>query len=74
MHGTLSLDTSDLLGKNVLYIKNPEKHTTIAEEVVCTTMPLQIAASTIAQVWRCFKRCTLCWMLYNFALCGALLI
>jgi hypothetical protein len=45
MHGTLSLDTSDLLRKNILYIKNPEKHTTIAEEVVCTTMPLQIAAS-----------------------------
>jgi hypothetical protein len=45
MHGTLSLDKSYILGKNILYIKNSEKRTTIAEEVVCTTMPLQIAAS-----------------------------
>jgi hypothetical protein len=32
-------------GQNVIYIKNLEQRTTIAEEVVRTTMPLQIAAS-----------------------------
>jgi hypothetical protein len=32
-------------GQNIIYIKNPEQRTIIAEEVVHTTMPLQIAAS-----------------------------